>query len=189
MAIEKDLGAVSAYAIAVENGFEGTIEEWLESLRYDHSDEFGVLAGQVQENAESAAASASAADQSKQAAAQSAAAAQLSANTSASKAGEASTSASAAAASALSATESAELAAENAEASQLSAETSANKAGESAASAQASAASADEAKAAVGKIKIIGTDGKTYLGVITAVSGKPVFEYEEYVEGTDDGTV
>ena len=32
MGIEKDLGAVSAYAIAVENGFEGTVEEWLESL-------------------------------------------------------------------------------------------------------------------------------------------------------------
>ena len=32
MGIEKDLGAVSAYAIAVENGFEGTEEEWLESL-------------------------------------------------------------------------------------------------------------------------------------------------------------
>lgn len=32
MAIEKDLGAVSAYAIAVENGFTGTEEEWLESL-------------------------------------------------------------------------------------------------------------------------------------------------------------
>lgn len=32
MGIEKDLGAVSAYAIACENGFEGTVEEWLESL-------------------------------------------------------------------------------------------------------------------------------------------------------------
>ena len=32
MAIEKDLGAVSAYAIAVAHGFEGTEEEWLESL-------------------------------------------------------------------------------------------------------------------------------------------------------------
>lgn len=32
MGIEKDLGAVSAYAIAVENGFTGTEEEWLESL-------------------------------------------------------------------------------------------------------------------------------------------------------------
>ena len=32
MAIEKDLGAVSAYAIACENGFEGTEEKWLESL-------------------------------------------------------------------------------------------------------------------------------------------------------------
>ena len=29
MAIEKDLGAVSAYAIAVAHGFEGTEEEWL----------------------------------------------------------------------------------------------------------------------------------------------------------------
>lgn len=47
----------------------------------------------------------------------------------------------------------------------------------------------DEVKAAVGKIKIIGTDGKTYLGVITAVSGKPVFEYEEYVEVTENGAV
>lgn len=32
MGIEKDLGAVSAYAIAVAHGFEGTEEEWLESL-------------------------------------------------------------------------------------------------------------------------------------------------------------
>lgn len=32
MAIEKDLGAVSAYAIAVAHGFEGTEEEWLDSL-------------------------------------------------------------------------------------------------------------------------------------------------------------
>lgn len=32
MGLEKDLGAVSAYAIACENGFEGTVEEWLESL-------------------------------------------------------------------------------------------------------------------------------------------------------------
>ena len=32
MAIEKDLGAVSAYAIAVENGFTGAQAEWLESL-------------------------------------------------------------------------------------------------------------------------------------------------------------
>ena len=89
MAIEKDLGAVSAYAIAVENGFEGTEEEWLESLRYDHSDEFGVLAGQVQEDAESAASSAQAADQSKQSAAQSANAAKQSAEQSAQAAADA----------------------------------------------------------------------------------------------------
>lgn len=32
MAIEKRIGAYSAYAIAVENGFQGNVEEWLESL-------------------------------------------------------------------------------------------------------------------------------------------------------------
>lgn len=46
--IEKDLGAVTAYAIAVANGFEGTEEEWLASLRYDHSDEFMVLVKQIE---------------------------------------------------------------------------------------------------------------------------------------------
>ena len=62
MAIEKRIGAYSAYAIAVENGFQGTEEEWLDSLRYDHSDEFGILAEQVQRNAESAADSEQAAE-------------------------------------------------------------------------------------------------------------------------------
>ena len=45
----------SAYEIAVENGFEGTEEEWLESLRYDHSDEFTKLAEQVKKDAQSSA--------------------------------------------------------------------------------------------------------------------------------------
>ena len=31
---------LSAYEIAVIKGYEGSIEEWLESLRYDHSDEY-----------------------------------------------------------------------------------------------------------------------------------------------------
>ena len=35
MSERMDLGAVSAYAIAVENGFEGTEAEWLESLKGD----------------------------------------------------------------------------------------------------------------------------------------------------------
>lgn len=38
-----DLGRVvgmSAYELAVSNGYEGTLESWLESLRYDHSDEY-----------------------------------------------------------------------------------------------------------------------------------------------------
>ena len=37
----------SAYKVAQLNGFTGTEEEWLASLRYDHSDEFTVLAEQV----------------------------------------------------------------------------------------------------------------------------------------------
>ena len=45
----------SAYELAVKNGFEGTEQEWLESLRYDHSDEFTALANQVKQDANSAA--------------------------------------------------------------------------------------------------------------------------------------
>ena len=44
----------SAYEIAVENGFEGTEEEWLESLQYDHSDEFKQLVEQVKQDINSA---------------------------------------------------------------------------------------------------------------------------------------
>ena len=52
----------SAYELAVENGFEGTEKEWLESLRYDHSDEFEKLAEQVKLDANSAADSATKAE-------------------------------------------------------------------------------------------------------------------------------
>lgn len=44
----------SAYEIAVDNGFKGSEEEWLESLRYDHSDEFEQLATQVKQDADRA---------------------------------------------------------------------------------------------------------------------------------------
>lgn len=50
---------LSAYELAVENGFEGTEEEWLESLKYDHSDEFKQLAEQVKQDATDAENSAS----------------------------------------------------------------------------------------------------------------------------------
>lgn len=42
----------SAYELAVENGFEGTEEEWLESLKYQHSEEFEQLANQVRQDAQ-----------------------------------------------------------------------------------------------------------------------------------------
>lgn len=38
MSVKIDLGAVTAYAIAVENGFVGTIAEWLESLKGEKGD-------------------------------------------------------------------------------------------------------------------------------------------------------
>lgn len=54
---------LSAYEIAVANGFEGTEKEWLESLRYDHSDEFTALANQVKQDAQSSAENAANAEQ------------------------------------------------------------------------------------------------------------------------------
>lgn len=54
----------SAYEIAVENGFEGTEEEWLQSLDYEHSDEFTQLATQVRTDAEQSAQNAQSASQS-----------------------------------------------------------------------------------------------------------------------------
>ena len=54
----------SAYELAVENGFVGTEQEWLESLRYDHSEEFTKLAEQVKQDSVSASNSAQAASQS-----------------------------------------------------------------------------------------------------------------------------
>lgn len=44
----------SAYEIAVKNGFEGTEEEWLESLKYSSSEEFKQLAEQVKQDAKTA---------------------------------------------------------------------------------------------------------------------------------------
>lgn len=39
----------SAYEIAVSLGFVGTEQQWIDSLRYDHSDEFAQLTGQVRQ--------------------------------------------------------------------------------------------------------------------------------------------
>lgn len=61
----------SAYDLAVEEGFIGTLEEWLDSLRYDHSEEFERLANQVRQDAQVASEAANDADTSAQAALQS----------------------------------------------------------------------------------------------------------------------
>lgn len=44
----------SSYEIAVEHGFEGTEEEWLESLKYQHSEEFQQLSEQIKKDAKTA---------------------------------------------------------------------------------------------------------------------------------------
>lgn len=41
----------SAYQTAVELGFKGTEQEWIESLKYDHSEEFAKLAKEVRDTA------------------------------------------------------------------------------------------------------------------------------------------
>ena len=50
-----DLGRVvglNAYELAVQQGFEGTLEEWLESLKYVSSEEYKELVVQVEAAAE-----------------------------------------------------------------------------------------------------------------------------------------
>lgn len=44
----------SSYEIAVEHGFDGTEEEWLESLKYQHSEEFQQLSEQIKKDAKTA---------------------------------------------------------------------------------------------------------------------------------------
>ena len=46
---------LSAYELAVQNGFKGTVQEWLESLKYQHSPEFSKLAEQVKLDAKASA--------------------------------------------------------------------------------------------------------------------------------------
>ena len=159
--LEKDLGAVSAYAIAVEHGYEGTEEQWLESLRYDHSDEFTELSEQIRQNAEDAGNAASQATQKATKAESSANKASTSATSAAGSASAASisetnakqsetnaaNSASAASTSETKAKQSETKAAESAE----SAESSANKASTSATSAAESEKGSQEAAEEAGE--------------------------------------
>jgi hypothetical protein len=49
---EIDVLCLSAYAIAVKNGFEGTEEEWLESLKGEKGDSYIITEADKQEIAE-----------------------------------------------------------------------------------------------------------------------------------------
>lgn len=80
-AIEKKLqngefDGESAYQIAVRLGFKGTEQEWIDSLRYDHSEEFKQIALQVEQKATDAENAAQSASQAAQSASQGAASAE-----------------------------------------------------------------------------------------------------------------
>lgn len=142
----------SAYEIAVENGFEGTEEEWLQSLDYEHSDEFTQLATQVRTDAEQSTQNAKKAEQSASESSISAEQALQSASNAQSHANSASQSATQASQSAKSANQSATAAKQNEDNALQSKEealNSANKAKEEADKAQAIADTLDPIKFAV----------------------------------------
>lgn len=151
-AIEKKLqngefDGESAYQIAVRLGFKGTEQEWIDSLRYDHSEEFQQIALQVEQkatDAENAAQSASQAAQSASESKESAAQAAQSAIEGANSAKESANSALEGARSATKAAESAKQSASSASGSAQSAEEAATSAKEGATSASQSANSAKE---------------------------------------------
>lgn len=51
---DKGAEGKSAYQVALDNGYEGTEQQWLDSLKYQHSEEFTQLANEVRSNAEKA---------------------------------------------------------------------------------------------------------------------------------------
>ena len=124
--IIKDLGAVSAYAYAVEKGYTGTEEEFATLMA-----SYATVAEEAAESAESAS--------------QSASTASASAQTATTKAGEASTSATQASASATSASQSASTATTKASEASASASTASTKASEASASATTASSKASEA--------------------------------------------
>ena len=128
MAVIKDLGAVTAYAAAVEGGYTGTKAEF-ETLMASYA----TVAEEAAESAESAS--------------QSASAASASAQTATTKASEASTSATQASASATSASQSAQTATTKASEASASASTAGTKASEASASATTASTKASEASA------------------------------------------
>ena len=162
----------SAYEIAVRLGFKGTEQEWIDSLRYDHSDEFQKIALQVEQkatDAENAAQSASqSASESKESAAQAAQSAIDGANSAkesaksalegATSATEAANSAKQSASSASGSAQSAVEAASSAKEGATSALQSANSAKESADSAAQSAESASQGAVSAEQAKIYASE-------------------------------
>ena len=133
--IIKDLGAVSAYAYAVEKGYTGTEEEYAELMA-----SYATVAEEAAESAESAS--------------QSATQAGASAQTATTKASEASTSATQAGASATSASQSAQTATTKASEASASATQASTKASEASTSATTASSKASEASASATSAQI-----------------------------------
>lgn len=159
---EFDLGPVSAYALAVERGFSGTLDEWLASLSarigenghwWIGDKDTGVLAdpAQLQELTQQAQTAKSAAEDAAGAAASNAEAAQRSASNAGSAASAAADSASAAKTAQEAAAKSASAATDSAAAAQTSAEAASKSAAEATGSATAAQSAQTAAEAAQSK--------------------------------------
>ena len=156
MVITKDLGAVSAYAYAVEQGYQGTEEEFAELMARQATvaEEAAASADAAAESASEAQASAEQAEQSAQSIEGDVERAEQAATTATGKATEASASATAAASSASSAAQSATNAASSATAAQTAqtaAETAQGKAEDAQAAAEAAAQSVSASAAQIAK--------------------------------------
>lgn len=140
------------------------------------------LSSAAEQSASSAALNACLATEKSNSASASAAAAAISEKKTDDNKNETATSAQLAANSAKEATSSAQIASQIADKIVTSAKTTLDKAEEAALSALSAQNAADRAQSAVGKIKFVHSDGVSYLGSLTTISGKPVFIYEEVTE-------
>ena len=171
--IIKDLGAVSAYAYAVEKGYTGTEEEFAVLMA-----SYATVAEEAAESAESAS--------------QSASTASASAQTATSKASEASTSATQAGASATSASQSASTASTKASEASASASTASSKASQASASATTASTKASEASQSASDASTAKTGAETAQGL--AESAKDDAETardlaQQYAESIDPDNI
>ena len=173
-----DFEGDSAYEVAVQNGFEGTEQKWLDSLRYDHSEEFTSLVQNVAKYASDALNAAQSASQSAESARQAATSAGESVQSAINAASSASEAAQSATEGAQSAKESAQSALEGAQSASESAQ-SALKAKDHADTAKTEADraknEADRANRTVTEaLETIQAEGTKQVGNVTAEGKKQI---------------